>query len=396
MRNFSNRTIVIVDDDPNKLSLYSEYLSSEGYQVHTAATGNEGYKLISEVIPDLAILDLVLPDVSGASLCSQLRSQLNTKSIPIILCTAHDISTQEKVRGFSFGADDYLVLPFELSELSARVGALLRRSVTQPKHDTLAGIQEILKQSFVPSVQPSVPAPSLTVSPSLTSGEVAPAADLSLQSNIVSTPVSSDIPPISSHRLFKHLWRFLNHPAATFRTLKESDDFFLAVLLVFATPTLTSFLKLFQKAGGFDAWIGFFSLGVVIHLTLWFATAGLLHMVVPFQGITLPMKKSLMMVGFSWAPRLLEAGLGLIYGVLSQVVLAGETSKFSSGIDVIPGLSNSGLADFLSRFGLFNFWSVWLLLIGVWTLGHAQRPRWNFVSVFVGGACLLFGVLASY
>lgn len=116
--------IILVDDEPEILTLVRDYLSREGYTVLTAINGLEGMELIKREKPDLVILDWMLPGMSGLEMCKQLRE---TSSIPIIMLTAKSEEI-DRVLGLEFGADDYIVKPFSLRELVARIKTVLRRT----------------------------------------------------------------------------------------------------------------------------------------------------------------------------------------------------------------------------------------------------------------------------
>ncbi|KGK91541.1 PhoP family transcriptional regulator [Desulfosporosinus sp. HMP52] len=116
--------IVLVDDEPEILTLVRDYLSREGYNALTATNGVEGMELIEREKPDLVLLDWMLPGISGLDMCKRLRE---TSTIPIIMLTAKSEEI-DRVLGLEFGADDYIVKPFSLRELVARIKTVLRRS----------------------------------------------------------------------------------------------------------------------------------------------------------------------------------------------------------------------------------------------------------------------------
>ena len=128
--------IVVVDDEPAILRGVADNLHRELHDVWTAADGEAAYRLIVEKAPDLVILDLMLPKLSGYELCRQLRREGNTTLI-LMLTARGDES--DRVLGLDMGADDYLVKPFSVRELLARVRALLRRTQaeTRPRIDEL-------------------------------------------------------------------------------------------------------------------------------------------------------------------------------------------------------------------------------------------------------------------
>jgi two-component system phosphate regulon response regulator PhoB len=130
-------SILIVEDEEALTLLLRYNLEAEGYTVETVARGDEADLLLKERIPDLVILDWMLPGLSGIELCRRLRARLETKQLPIIMLTARG-EESERVRGLATGADDYIVKPFSVPELSARVRALLRRALPERLADVLS------------------------------------------------------------------------------------------------------------------------------------------------------------------------------------------------------------------------------------------------------------------
>src|ERR1700750_2435526 len=130
------RILIIEDEEP--LTLLLRYnLEAEGYEVDTAARGDEGDVKLKESAPDLVVLDWMLPGLWGIELCRRLRARPETRQLPIIMLTARG-EESERIRGLSTGADDYIVKPFSVPELSARVRALLRRALPERLADVLA------------------------------------------------------------------------------------------------------------------------------------------------------------------------------------------------------------------------------------------------------------------
>ena len=122
-----NARIAVVEDEEALGVLLRYNLEAEGYVVDTIARGDEADLRLKEVVPDLLILDWMLPGLSGVELCRRLRTRPETERLPIIMLTARG-EESERVRGLSVGADDYVVKPFSTPELLARVRAMLRRS----------------------------------------------------------------------------------------------------------------------------------------------------------------------------------------------------------------------------------------------------------------------------
>jgi two-component system, OmpR family, phosphate regulon response regulator PhoB len=119
--------VLIIEDEAPLAEMLRYNLESEGFRVSQAQTGEEAELLIAEEKPDLVLLDWMLPGVSGIEICRRLRSRMETKSIPIVMLTARG-EEGDRIRGLSTGADDYVVKPFSLPELLARVKAILRRA----------------------------------------------------------------------------------------------------------------------------------------------------------------------------------------------------------------------------------------------------------------------------
>ena len=123
-------TILIVEDEADLAVLLRYNLEAEGFRVATAASGDEAVERIRDGVPDLILLDWMLPGLSGIELCRRWRSREETARTPIIMITARG-EEEERVRGLATGADDYVVKPFSIPELLARINALLRRSSPQ-------------------------------------------------------------------------------------------------------------------------------------------------------------------------------------------------------------------------------------------------------------------------
>ena len=121
-------SVLIIEDEPNQAELIRYNLESEGYRVAIACDGEDGLIQAMETIPDIILLDWMIPKVSGIEVCRQLRKIKSTNEIPIILLTARS-EESDKVRGLDIGADDYITKPYSIKELLARVRAALRRPV---------------------------------------------------------------------------------------------------------------------------------------------------------------------------------------------------------------------------------------------------------------------------
>ena len=129
--------IMVVEDEEALTTLLRYNLDAEGYEVETVARGDDADTRLKERVPDLVVLDWMLPGLSGIELCRRLRARPETKQLPIIMLTARG-EESERVRGLATGADDYIVKPFSVPELIARVRALLRRASPERVADVLS------------------------------------------------------------------------------------------------------------------------------------------------------------------------------------------------------------------------------------------------------------------
>ena len=127
------RTILVVDDEPTLRETLAEALDADGFRVVTAADGREALAQFREHRPELVVLDLMLPELSGIEVCRIIRRE---SGVPILMLTAKS-SELDKVLGLELGADDYVTKPFSLRELSARIRALLRRTDAPPAEGPL-------------------------------------------------------------------------------------------------------------------------------------------------------------------------------------------------------------------------------------------------------------------
>ena len=119
--------VLVVEDEPAQLEILAYNLESDGFLVSRARDGEEALLLIREDVPDVIVMDWMMPHLSGIEVCRRLKSNSETRSIPIIILSARS-EDEDKVRGLEIGADDYVVKPYSVVELMARVKSQLRRS----------------------------------------------------------------------------------------------------------------------------------------------------------------------------------------------------------------------------------------------------------------------------
>lgn len=127
-----SKKIMLVDDEKGIVEVMKNYFEMSGYQVITAYSGQEALNKIS-CLPDIVLLDINMPDIDGLTVCQSIREHI---VCPILFLTAR-IETADKIKGFSVGADDYIVKPFDLDELGARVSAHLRREYRKQEQSKL-------------------------------------------------------------------------------------------------------------------------------------------------------------------------------------------------------------------------------------------------------------------
>lgn len=129
----AGQKVLVVDDEDHILELARLYLSREGYQIETVSDGAQVLARFGQIKPDLVVLDIMLPNLDGLTICREIRKQ---SQVPIIMLTARDEIT-DKVVGLELGADDYLTKPFHPQELVARAKALVRRARLEPDQPKL-------------------------------------------------------------------------------------------------------------------------------------------------------------------------------------------------------------------------------------------------------------------
>lgn len=141
----NGRRILVVDDEPKIVTIVVAYLQRDGYQALRADDGRAALELARAEIPDLVVLDLMLPGLSGWDVCRELRRDPRTASVPIIMLTARD-EVADRIVGLELGADDYLVKPFDPKELIARIRAVLRRASDEPRTSDAPAAARILQR----------------------------------------------------------------------------------------------------------------------------------------------------------------------------------------------------------------------------------------------------------
>lgn len=148
----SDAKILLIDDDVDVLGTLSRALNREGFEVKQASSGSEGLRYIQQNMPDLLVLDIIMPEMDGLEVCKFLRSDSAYHRLPILFLSARG-HTDEVVEGLDAGGDDYLVKPFELTELNARIRALLRRAHRDSASSAVITINDLTLDSNTHQVE---------------------------------------------------------------------------------------------------------------------------------------------------------------------------------------------------------------------------------------------------
>ncbi|MFU8860082.1 MAG: response regulator transcription factor [Cyclonatronaceae bacterium] len=185
------KKIIIAEDEPSLIFTLKDTLENEGYEVHIVENGLDAIELTDTIYPDLMILDIMLPGVSGFEVCKQIREKKHT--FPIIMLTARDQEI-DKVTGLNIGADDYMTKPFGVKELLARIQARLRRANSYSKAGpidvvTLGDVRIELNESVVIRPDKEV---------ELTTREV----------ELIRFLVANANEPVSRDSLLENVWRY--------------------------------------------------------------------------------------------------------------------------------------------------------------------------------------------
>lgn len=148
------KRVLVVDDDPLSLKVLSRHLTQHGYRVCTGASGVEGLRLFAQEQPDVVVSDVVMPEMDGFEFCRQLRQQRGGELVPFIFLSSRG-EVDDRVQGYEWGADDYIIKPFEPLELVAKIEAQIERS-----RRTQSEILRLIQQQ--PQAKPEVAAPRPT------------------------------------------------------------------------------------------------------------------------------------------------------------------------------------------------------------------------------------------
>lgn len=133
----NGKLVAIVDDNPGVVKTIGEYLRNVGFEVKGLSDAESLFKYLAKEKPDLIILDFLLPGMDGFEACKSLKGNEKFSSIPIIILSGEGTEEKDKISGLDLGADDYVIKPFSLNELNARIRAVLRRSQQEGEEETI-------------------------------------------------------------------------------------------------------------------------------------------------------------------------------------------------------------------------------------------------------------------
>ncbi len=139
----AKRTVLVIDDEKDLIELVRYNLEKEGFLVRGALDGETGLAMAVQAVPDVVLIDLMLPGIDGLEVCRRLRSDSRTSSLPLIMLTAK-ADESDRIVGLELGADDYVTKPFSPRELTARVRALLRRAGRRQEHSSMLRLRELV------------------------------------------------------------------------------------------------------------------------------------------------------------------------------------------------------------------------------------------------------------
>jgi CheY-like chemotaxis protein len=343
--------ILVIDDSTVISSLLDDFLTEKGFRVSLAATAEEAYAKIKEKVPDLIVLDLVLPDVHGLQFCRLLKSDPKTHHTPVIMATAKAVEVKDRVEGLRAGADDYITKPFELVELYERVNAVLRR------------VELERGRAYDRAV------PLSTSSGPVEEGSSAPAR-----------------PVLRRWRKFLDLF---TEPAGVFSSIikdpRANEEFKFSFWIVSAIPILSMLGRLLRAGPRLNAEVlGGFA-GTAGVLSAWLALSGALFLLFSLRGRKARFQSIALVIGFSVAPLTLGRLLELAY-----IMAGGFPGEFSSDLTLFfPELSSKDVVGPLLRgVDIFELWSVALAGIGFSALFGLTRKK----SLALASCLWLLGV----
>lgn len=379
-----NKSILIIDDEENVLRLLKDHLEEGGYHVKTAISLKEGRETLERMtrLPDVMLLDVKLPDGSGMNFLLELRTTPRTEELPIILMSAHHINIEDKVKGFKLGTDDYLIKPFDLNELSARLDRIVNKTKGRPQD--IDGANKSSAQDAAVVLTDLFSKPKQAAKPQSSTPSVQKISAPKIQ------PTRSPQPLM--HRI-KNLF------------LKPSE--IMEDWKVQITGNLIfTILGIFSVGMGIQNGAQQKSLEVTIASIFGFYIAALsltalagwgLHWVMGLKQKTVSFKDSFLGFGVGWTPLALASIFGIVYVIWGK----GSWGEFTGGpLLIFPTQSTSSFIGFLfRRIDIYEIWGLMLaglalskilgihkkrsikLILGIWFLFILV---WGGLKNFIG------------
>ncbi len=324
--------ILVIDDNDLVGKMLQETLHENGYDVRVALDANQGYKEAVQFLPDLIILDVRLPDLTGFDLCRVIKNKSELRNVPIIMITGSARSTEDKVKGFQMGVDDYLLKPFDMPEFLERVRAVLRRSESRRP----AQVPVLSEENSAASLQaPKSPEPS------------------PIFQSVLKAWISPD-----------------NLPAQIFVPGLSLTFLLVALGLCFGALALSSGVEFSLTLTGLSVF------------GLWGIAVAVLVMAGSIAGVPVSWKEGAGLISLAASPLLLKLTGALITSLWTTL----SPFYFSAG----PNLFWSGAPGWLARVDAFELWSVFLIwsMVSRWP-GSSRRKAWTVTLLVWGAAAAL-------
>ena len=334
--------ILIIDDNELVSDMLKHSLSEQGFAVSSAADANAGYKAAVEETPDLILLDVQLPDVTGFDLCKIIRHREELREVPIIMITGTARTAEEKVRGFRMGVDDYVLKPFEMPELIERVRALLRRRESQMEADR-------------------------RLAPAIPSGPSARKA-----AGTVIPPAGGDSPLTLTIALRSILLDPFHFPARAQLPSVGRPFLLAAISLAVLGLAVSSGASLRPLMGG------------ILVAGIWGILLSVLVISGSLFGISLTWREGASLLSLAGIPVLLKLGCGL------ASALATTLSPFY--FTASPALFLTSGVVWARRLDLFELWSVFLLVILLRGRPNCSDRKARWIAALVWAAAALLTV----
>lgn len=373
-----SKRILIIDDEQGICSLLDDFLRDEGYEITVAMTLQAAREeLKKSSLPDLVLLDVMLPDGNGIEYLKEIRSHPHTKALSVIVISAHKTTVRDRISGLDIGADDYLVKPFDLKEMGSRIKSLLRRVQNNRAIPTSPGLPTRSGPGELESVLKNV-----------------------IHKEVKAPPVAPPLPSVARHSTPKQsFW-------TQFKTLLlKPSDFFehwigeQNMALPFLLWGVFSVGLALQKGVDNSSIVMGIVFGVVvasISAVVVSIVAWLIQWMAGLKMIHLRFKTILSTLALGFGPLALASVLGFLYVVIGK----GNAGEFTAGpLLLFPTQSTTSWFGFLLRhLDLYELWAIglaWVGLIGVFKAAFKNKTLVLIMAVFLATSSLPAAQVAS-